>query len=136
MGNAEICLLKYLQHFKTFTQVPNLILAEQYDTVSNFLEKAEAQIQRNAHKGNTKNDAGSSQEEKKMKVYKYNKFNPNLPTFHQLLHFPQYIRHFGAPINFDGSCPEAFGKDIVKLSAFQKQRSISTEQPDFLNGDL
>ena len=46
------------------------------------------------------------------------------------------IRHFGAPINFDGSCPEAFGKDIVKLSAFQKQRSISTEQPDFLNGDL
>jgi hypothetical protein len=58
------------------------------------------------------------------------------------------IRHFGAPINFDGSCPEAFGKEIVKHSAFQReafgkeivkhsafQRSISTEHPDFLNED-
>ena len=34
--------------------------------------------------------------------------------FHQLLHFPRYIRMFGSPANIDGSRPEAIGKETTK----------------------
>ena len=46
--------------------------------------------------------------------------------FHQLLHFPHYIKMFGSPANIDGSRPEAIGKETAKYPGRHTQHRSDT----------
>ena len=42
------------------------------------------------------------------------KFKLKTVKFHQILHYPYYIRKYGSPSNFDGAVPECIGKETAK----------------------
>ena len=44
-----------------------------------------------------------------------------LPTFHQFLHIPNYIKKYASPLNIDGSRPEAIGKETAKYPGRRTQ---------------
>jgi len=54
----------------------------------------------------------------------------NTTTFHQLKHFPKYVREFGVPQNFDGGILEHHGKEMVKELAQRTNKKISTISQD------
>ena len=53
------------------------------------------------------------------------------PKFHQMLHFCDYIKRYGTPLNYDGSRGENFGKVKLKHNA-----KLTRKQKGAFNFDI